>query len=144
MKKTTRRSLIASLATAALALGASVGIVNSATAAAPVAQATTASNPQWLTGYWHNFNNGSTILRINQIPQQYNLIAVAFVESIPGVPGGVTFKLESQELGGYTVAQFKADIAAVRAQGRKVVISVGGEKAHIQISTPTEAQNFAD
>ena len=145
MKKTTRRSLVATLATAAIALTSAVGVVSSASAAAPVAQAAGSSNTQWLTGYWHNFNNNSAMVKLSQVPAQYNMIVVSFVESISGVPGGVTFKLDSASFpGGYTVAQFKSDIAALKAQGRKVIISVGGEAAHVNITNSTEATNFTN
>ncbi|WP_435300393.1 glycosyl hydrolase family 18 protein [Timonella sp. A28] len=136
-----------SLAVAAsMAVLVSMGIASAnamnRTETAPAAAASTPH--QWLTGYWHNFNNGSTILKLRDVPQAYNLVAVAFAESAPGVPGGISFTLESQELGGYTVEEFKADIKAVQAQGRKVILSVGGEKAHVSISNATEAKNFAD
>jgi len=110
-------------------------------AAAPVAAA--ADGP-WLTGYWQNFDNGATVLRLSQVPAAYNLVAVAFAENLAGTPGGITFELASAELDGYTEAQFKADVAAMHAQGRKVVLSVGGEKGNVVVSNATEARNFAD
>ncbi|MFC7331318.1 chitinase [Marinactinospora rubrisoli] len=105
--------------------------------------AATAAEGQWLTGYWHNFNNGSTTLPISEVPDAYNLIAVAFADNLAGTPGGITFNLASGELNGYTEQQFKDDIAAVQAQGRKVVISVGGERGHVDVTNSTEAANFA-
>ncbi|MFC4562008.1 chitinase [Nocardiopsis mangrovi] len=107
------------------------------------APAATAAEGPWLTGYWHNFDNGSTTLPISDIPDAYNLIAVAFADNLAGTPGGITFNLASGELGGYTEQQFKDDIAAAQAQGRKVVISVGGERGNVSVANPTEAANFA-
>ncbi|WP_376767025.1 glycosyl hydrolase family 18 protein [Spinactinospora alkalitolerans] len=103
-----------------------------------------APGEQWLTGYWHNFDNGSTVLEISDVPTAYNLIAVAFADNAPGVPGGITFNLAGGELNGYTEQQFKDDIAAVQAQGRKVVISVGGALGHVDVTNATQARNFAD
>ncbi|RCV54639.1 chitinase [Marinitenerispora sediminis] len=107
------------------------------------APAATAAGGPWLTGYWHNFNNGSTTLPISAVPDAYNLIAVAFADNLAGTPGGITFNLASGELNGYTEQQFKDDIAAVQAQGRKVVISVGGERGHVDVTNSTQAANFA-
>ncbi|MBB6118778.1 glycosyl hydrolase family 18 protein [Nocardiopsis algeriensis] len=98
---------------------------------------------QWLTGYWHNFDNGSTIMRLSEIPSEYNLVAVAFADNHPSLDGGITFNLAGNELGGYTDAQFRADIAAIQAEGRKVIISVGGEKGNVTVANAAQAQNFA-
>ncbi|SDU53443.1 glycosyl hydrolase family 18 protein [Jiangella alkaliphila] len=98
---------------------------------------------RWLTGYWHNFNNGSTVLRVSQVPAAYNLLAIAFADNLAGTPGGITFNLDSGGLGGYTVAQFKADVAARQAAGGTVVISVGGQNGNVSVTNATEAANFA-
>ncbi|MFF5495159.1 chitinase [Streptomyces aquilus] len=96
-----------------------------------------------VTGYWQNFNNGATVQKISDVPSQYDIIAVAFADATT-TPGAVTFNLDSAGLGGYTVAQFKADIAAKKAAGKKVIISVGGQNGTVSINDATSATNFAD
>ncbi|WP_371406639.1 glycoside hydrolase family 18 protein [Kribbella sp. NBC_00662] len=96
-----------------------------------------------LTGYWQNFNNGATVQKISDVPAAYDLIAVAFADADASRPGGITFNLDSAGLGGYTVAQFKADIAAKQAAGKKVILSVGGQNGTISVADPTAAANFA-
>jgi len=96
-----------------------------------------------LTGYWQNFNNGATVQRISDVPAAYDLIAVAFADADSSKPGGITFNLDSAGLGGYTVAQFKADIAAKKAAGKKVILSVGGQNGTISVADATAAANFA-
>lgn len=96
-----------------------------------------------LTGYWQNFNNGATVQKISDVPAAYDLIAVAFADADASRPGGITFNLDSAGLGGYTVAQFKADIAAKQAAGKKVILSVGGQNGTISVADPTAASNFA-
>jgi chitinase len=96
-----------------------------------------------LTGYWQNFNNGATVQKISDVPAAYDLIAVAFADADPSKPGGITFTLDSAGLGGYTVAQFKADIAAKQAAGKKVILSVGGQNGTISVGDSTAAANFA-
>ncbi len=96
-----------------------------------------------LTGYWQNFNNGATVQRLSDVSQQYDIIAVAFANTDPSRPGGITFALDGG-LGGYTEDQFKADIAAEHSAGKKVVLSIGGQNGTISVNDGTAAQNFAD
>ncbi|WP_327317550.1 chitinase [Streptomyces sp. NBC_01235] len=96
-----------------------------------------------VTGYWQNFNNGATVQRISDVSPQYDIIAVAFADATT-TPGAVTFTLDSAGLGGYTVDQFKADIKAKQAAGKKVVVSVGGQNGTVSVSDATSATNFAN
>ncbi|MFF3247537.1 chitinase [Streptomyces sp. NPDC002870] len=96
-----------------------------------------------VTGYWQNFNNGATVQKISDVQAQYDIIAVSFADAT-GTPGAVTFNLDSAGLGGYTVAQFKADVAAKKAAGKSVIISIGGEKGTITVNDSTSATNFAN
>lgn len=96
-----------------------------------------------VTGYWQNFNNGATVQKISAVQSQYDIIAVAFADAT-STPGAVSFTLDSAGLGGYTVDQFKADIKAKQAAGKKVVISIGGQNGTISVSDSTSAANFAN
>lgn len=96
-----------------------------------------------VTGYWQNFNNGATVQRISGVSSQYDIIAVAFADATT-TPGAVTFNLDSAGLGGYTVDQFKADIRAKQAAGKKVIVSVGGQNGTVSVSDPTSAATFAN
>src|ERR1035437_7537758 len=89
-----------------------------------------------LTGYWHDFNNGSTNLKLSQVNSQYDIIAVAFATAT-GAPGAVTFSVDpglASAVGGYTDAQFKADVTSLESQGKAVIISVGGQNGAISVS----------
>ncbi|WP_030346008.1 chitinase [Streptomyces sp. NRRL S-1022] len=96
-----------------------------------------------VTGYWQNFNNGATVQKLSDVPAAYDIIAVAFADAT-STPGAVSFSLDSSGLGGYTVDQFKADIKAKQAAGKKVIISVGGEKGSVSVSDAASATNFAN
>ncbi|MFI9764885.1 chitinase [Streptomyces sp. NPDC051963] len=96
-----------------------------------------------VTGYWQNFNNGATVQKLSDVQSQYDIIAVAFADAT-STPGAVTFNLDSAGLGGYTVDQFKADITAKKAAGKKVIISVGGQNGTVSINDSTSATNFAN
>lgn len=96
-----------------------------------------------VTGYWQNFNNGAAVQRISDVSSRYDIIAVSFADATT-TPGAVTFNLDSAGLGGYTVDQFKADVRAKQAAGKKVIISVGGEKGTVSVNDSASAANFAN
>ncbi|MEU6353845.1 glycoside hydrolase family 18 protein [Streptomyces sp. NPDC047072] len=96
-----------------------------------------------VTGYWQNFNNGATVQRLSDVQAQYDIIAVAFADATT-TPGAVTFTLDSAGLGGYTVDQFKADVKAKQAAGKKVIVSVGGQNGTVSVSDSASAANFAN
>jgi len=99
-----------------------------------------------LTGYWHNFDNPAVELRLSAVPNEYDLVAVAFATAT-STPGAVTFTIDpglSSALGGYTDAAFTADVATLHSRGKKVVLSVGGETGTVAVNSATSATNFAN
>ncbi|MCD1260434.1 fibronectin type III domain-containing protein [Paenibacillus athensensis] len=101
-----------------------------------------------LTGYWHNFVNGSTNLKLSAVPSNYDIIVVAFADMDPSKPGGVTFNVDSglsSALGGYTNANLISDIQAKHAQGKKVIISIGGQNGNVNLgSASPNVTNFVN
>ena len=99
-----------------------------------------------LTGYWHNFVNPAVELKLSQVPRDYDVVAIAFGEATT-TPGQVTFALDSglaAAVGGYTEAQFKADVQALRQRGQKVILSIGGEAGRVQVASSSAATAFAN
>jgi chitinase len=100
----------------------------------------------FLTGYWQDFVNPATPLRLRDTPAAYDLVAVAFA-SATGTPGGLAFSVDpglSGALGGYSDADFKADIATMHSRGKKVILSVGGETGTVSVGDAGSATNFAN
>ncbi|MBG0828634.1 cellulose binding domain-containing protein [Planomonospora sp. ID67723] len=100
----------------------------------------------FLTGYWHNFDNAAVELKLSAVPAAYDLVAVSFGEAT-ATPGEVVFGVDpglSASLGGYTDAQFKADVKTLQSRGQKVILSVGGELGRVQVASATAAATFAD
>ncbi|MGW0548384.1 chitinase [Streptomyces altiplanensis] len=95
-----------------------------------------------LTGYWQNFDNGATVQKLRDVQAQYDIIAVSFADST-ATPGQIVFNLDPA-VGYASVADFKADIAAKKAAGKSVIISVGGEKGNVTINSDASATAFAD
>jgi len=136
------------LVRAALLLAALLAAVGLTMAArAPRAAAAPSLPTHMLTGYWQDFDNGATPLRLRDVSSNYDLIAVAFANADPGRQGAVTFGVDSglsAALGGYTDAQFTSDVQTLHSQGRKVIISVGGQNGAISVSDGASASNFAN
>ena len=98
-----------------------------------------------LTGYWHNFVNGSVALRLRDVPRTYDVVAVSFAEAT-GTPGAVRFAVDpglASALGGYTDADLAADVAALHARGATVILSVGGELGRVAVTDAASASAFA-
>ncbi|PRY00673.1 chitinase [Allonocardiopsis opalescens] len=106
----------------------------------------TLPNPH-LTGYWQNFVNGAEPQRLSDVHDNYDVIVVAFADQVAGQPGAVTFNLDpalSSALGGYTRQQFIADIAQAQAEGKHVILSIGGELGNVDFGQPTSVANFVN
>ncbi|MFI5931603.1 chitinase [Actinoplanes sp. NPDC051494] len=99
-----------------------------------------------VTGYWHNFDNPANEIKLAAVPTTYDLVAVSFADAT-STPGAVTFSIDpglAASVGGYTNDQFKADVATLHARGKKVIISVGGERGAVAVGDATAATNFAN
>ncbi|MFP8887514.1 chitinase, partial [Streptomyces mangrovi] len=95
-----------------------------------------------LTGYWQNFDNGARVQKLREVQDQYDIIAVSFADSTANT-GEITFNLDPA-LGYSSVQEFKDDIAAKQAGGKKVIVSVGGEKGNVIVNDSASAARFAD
>lgn len=95
-----------------------------------------------VTGYWQNFDNGATTQKLSDVPGDYDIIAVSFADAT-GSPGQVDFTLDPAT--GYgSEDDFKADIEAKHADGKSVIISVGGEKGNVSVADDASADAFAE
>lgn len=98
-----------------------------------------------VTGYWHNFCNGSANLKLSDVPTTYDMVCVAFANSST-VEGRLTFDIDtdlSTALGGYTKADFINDIKTLKSRGQHVIISVGGAEGRTTVTSQASADEFA-
>ncbi|MGW3558515.1 chitinase [Streptomyces sp. NPDC000963] len=95
-----------------------------------------------VTGYWQNFDNGAAKQKLRDVQAAYDIIAVSFADSTT-TPGQIVFNLDPA-VGYASVADFKADVAAKKAAGKSVIISVGGEKGNVTINSDASATAFAN
>lgn len=90
-----------------------------------------------IVGYWQNWNLAAApYIRLRDVDSRYNVIEVAFGTT------GSDYSTVSFTPEGTTVADFKADIATLQSQGRKVLLSLGGETGTLVINTEANKQSF--
>lgn len=101
------------------------------------------SDNKIVLGFWHNwpatggqgYKGGNFAeMTLSEIPVQYNVIAVAFMKVMDlsdRIPDFRPYKGSE--------AEFRHQINLVHAQGRKVLISLGGADAHIELNNGDEA-----
>ncbi len=86
-----------------------------------------------LMGFWHNWRSEPgqgyqqgmfAEMPLTAIHEAYNVIAVAFMKG-SGIPTFKPYNLSDEE--------FRAQVAELNAQGRAVLISLGGADAHIEL-----------
>lgn len=95
-----------------------------------------------VTGYWQNFDNGARVQKLRDVQDQYDIIAVSFADATAD-KGEITFNLDPA-LGYGSEQEFRNDIAAKQAAGKKVIISVGGEVGNVIVNDSASATRFAD
>lgn len=95
-----------------------------------------------VVGYWHNWNASSQggYIRLVDVPSYYNVIVVAFVEKV-GEDGTIRFVPDTEVV---SEAQFRADVVAAQAAGKKILISIGGQNNHLILSTTAMRDNFTN
>lgn len=93
-----------------------------------------------IVGYWHNFDNGSINIKLKDIPHEYNVINVSFIENKVNSTYEVEF---APYKAAYPIeADFISDIALLKSQGKKVQISIGGQNGHIKLNSTVERDIF--
>jgi chitinase len=101
-----------------------------------------------LVGYWQDFNNGAVVQTLAQVPSAYNVVEVAFANADSAIDGGVTFSIDSGLAsaipGGYTAAQFTADIKTLHSQKRFVILSIGGQNGSFALTSNAMVTNFVN
>ncbi|WP_285789326.1 cellulose binding domain-containing protein [Micromonospora sp. NBRC 101691] len=98
-----------------------------------------------LIGYLHaSFANGSGYLRMADVPADWDIINLAFGEPTTVTSGDIRFQLcpATECPGVETEAEFIAAIRAKQAQGKKVLLSIGGQNGQVQLTTTAARDTF--
>lgn len=107
------------------------------------------TNNKYVATYWSSWGGNTAYsdayggsfptpyVALDKIPSYYNVLIYAFVETKPGSTS-IPMLTPSYE----TAAQVKQEIANVHKEGRKVIVSVGGQNATFNINTTTDMNTF--
>ncbi|MFC4114560.1 chitinase [Nonomuraea zeae] len=100
-----------------------------------------------LVGYLHaSFANGSGYLRMADVPAEWDVINLAFGEPTSVTSGDIRFRqCPAAECPNVEPeADFIAAIRAKQAQGKKVLISIGGQNGQVQLTTTAARDKFVE
>lgn len=98
-----------------------------------------------LVGYLHaSFANGSGYTRMADVPDSWDVIQLAFGEPTTVTSGDIRFSLcpQAECPNVESEAEFKAGIAAKQAEGKKVLISIGGQNGQVRLETAAARDAF--
>jgi chitinase len=98
-----------------------------------------------LIGYLHaSFANGSGYIRMADVPAAWDVINLAFGEPTSVTSGDIRFTLcpAAECPNVESEAEFIAAIRAKQAQGKKVLISIGGANGQVQLTTTAARDRF--
>ncbi|MFI1192805.1 chitinase [Micromonospora sp. NPDC020750] len=98
-----------------------------------------------LIGYLHaSFGNGAGYLRMADVPADWDVINLAFGEPTSVTSGDIRFQLcpVTECPGVETEAEFTAAIRAKQQQGKKVLLSIGGQNGQVQLTTTAARDTF--
>lgn len=91
-----------------------------------------------LIGYWQNWNDASApYIQLDQIDPRYTVIEIAFAEPAMGTTYDMVFTPSE-----VSQATFITQVATLQSQGKKVLISIGGANATVQLNSDAERDQF--
>jgi len=96
-------------------------------------------NSHRLIGYWAGYGAAGSTFPLREISPQWDVIIVAFSTPDKNAPEGT---MQFHTPAGLDPAQFKADIAYLKSQGKKVMISLGGGGQHFTLADPKRVPNY--
>ena len=106
-----------------------------------------AKNGHELIGYWTGSGPGGTLLRLRDVSPQWDVIIVAFANVNHQAPEGtMQMHVRPGRPGqpALDLTQLKGDIAWLKSQGKKVLISLGGGGEYFTLTQPTSIPNFVN
>lgn len=91
-----------------------------------------------LVGYWHNWNDANApYIGLNNIDNRYNIIDIAFAVPHAGTDYQMEFIPDQ-----VSPSVFISQVQSWQAQGKKVIISMGGATSPISLDNSTERDTF--
>jgi chitinase len=96
-------------------------------------------NGHKLIGYWAGYGGPGSTIPLREVSPQWDIILIAFSTPDRNAPEGT---MQFRTPAGLDTEQFKSDIAWLKNQGKKVMISLGGGGQHFTLADPKRVPNF--
>lgn len=90
-----------------------------------------------LVGYWHNFDNGTGTIKLRDVSPAWDVINLSFGEPTTVTSGDIKFQPVNA-----TENEFKEDVKYLQSQGKKVLLSIGGQNGQVQLTTDGAKNTF--
>lgn len=129
------------------------GIIEETTAETTTSQTSTGGNTPvvgggktktMMIGYWHTWHNdGNPFIKLRDVDKNWDVINISFTE--PVSPGSTDGRMKFEIAGltaDYTKEDFKQDVKDLQAQGKKIVLAIGGYEGYFQLGDETAVNQF--
>lgn len=110
-------------------------------------QPTTGLQKRLLIGYWHTWggsaSGGVPFVKLRDLDKNWDVINISFAE--PQRAGSTDGKMKFEISGltaDYTITDFKNDIKSLQAEGKKIVLSIGGYEGYFSLTSESALQQF--
>ena len=90
-----------------------------------------------IVGYWENWN-GSRFVQLKDVDSRYNVINIAFASKKLLSDYDLRFKPP----GSYSEQEFKSQIEQLQSEGKKIIISIGGQNDAVILDSLYEKEQF--
>lgn len=97
-----------------------------------------------LIGYYHTWNNGGNpFIKLRDVDKNWDVINISFAEPVSAgsTDGKMQFNI-SGLTADYTKADFKKDVKDLQAQGKKIVLSIGGYEGYFSLTSQSAVDQF--
>ena len=88
-----------------------------------------------MVGYWENWG-GNNMVKLKDVDSRYNVICIAFTEN------SANYDIKFTPSSPYTEQSFKQEVAQLQSEGRKIIISIGGQNGRLEITSEQEKNTF--
>ncbi len=96
-------------------------------------------NGHKMIGYWIAYGPAGAHIPLREVSPQWDIIIVAFATPDPTAPEGT---MQFGTPVGMDTEQFKADIAYMKSQGKKVIVSLGGGGQNFTLNDPKRVPTY--
>ena len=97
-----------------------------------------------LIGYYHTWDNsGNPFIKLRDVDKNWDVINISFAEPVSAGSTDGKMKFDISGLtADYTKADFKNDVKALQAQGKKIVLSIGGYEGYFSLTSQSAVNQF--